>query len=196
MWRAQPSLSGATCPAGSKTSCCESSSIFWQSFCFPPSLLPLHFLYPPISSSAAWIFCHVFFFNLLHSIIFLPHFPVLLLHPQCLLSQHCFSKLFLSAFNNYLMLFFICSPSLLLPLSSSSETLAPSQLFFPRSHPLNTASWSSSAQLLLFSTFHTYPVTFHIHSSHSLFLLCSSVYHSQSFFSFKLVCLSLGFYKY
>lgn len=29
MWRAQPSLSEAACPAGSKTSCCESFIIFW-----------------------------------------------------------------------------------------------------------------------------------------------------------------------
>lgn len=73
MWRAQPLLSGATCPAGSKISCCEScfralfslsllshallccSSLVWFStFVFFPSFLLPHSvftLYPNIGSS-------------------------------------------------------------------------------------------------------------------------------------------------
>lgn len=68
MWRAQPSLSGATCPAGSKTSCCESFVIFWQSFlsfsfCTLLSLTAFSF-HPPItlSTPATWVLSWCFSF--------------------------------------------------------------------------------------------------------------------------------------
>lgn len=51
MWRAQPLLSGATCPAGSKTSCCESFFIHLQhsSESPPPRESRLHPLSIPSS---------------------------------------------------------------------------------------------------------------------------------------------------
>lgn len=70
MWRARPSLSGATCPAGSKTSCCES---------FIRALLSLNLLFHSLLccsvicfSSSSWVF----------SIFLLPHFLSFSLYPR------------------------------------------------------------------------------------------------------------------
>lgn len=64
MWRALPSLSGATCPAGSKTSCCKSFIIFTQK-----SLVLFWSPLQPFES---------FFFSV---------------HPKCPLSLHCSTQL-------------------------------------------------------------------------------------------------------
>lgn len=74
MWRAQPLLWGATCPAGSKTSCCESFIIFKQSFSF----------------TLLFFFCHLLFIKL-------PPSPSFFTPPSKeVLSLYCFAQLFLS----------------------------------------------------------------------------------------------------
>ena len=62
MWRAPPSLSGATCPAGSRTSCCESFEIpHYTTTLFRP-LSCLYSLRSVFSfSSFGSFFCSTFF---------------------------------------------------------------------------------------------------------------------------------------
>lgn len=78
MWRAQPLLSGATCPAGSKTSCCES---YFRAL-FSLSLLSHALL---CCSSLVWFSIFVFFPSFL-----LPH-SVFTLYPNIVM---IFSSLF------------------------------------------------------------------------------------------------------
>lgn len=89
MWRAQPLLSGATCPAGSKTSCCESFNIFRLNsplFSFCTSLAVssafILFIYSPLQLlECFFFFSSLVFYQLLFS----------LLHPKCPLSLYCFT---------------------------------------------------------------------------------------------------------
>lgn len=89
-----------------------------------PSLFPLLSIYPALQPELPECFC-VFFFHLLLSINLPPSPLFSLLHPKCPLFLYCFTQLFRTS--DYLILFFICSPSTPLPLSSSFSTLAPSQ---------------------------------------------------------------------
>lgn len=132
MWRARPSLSGATCPAGSKTSCCES---------FTRALLSLNLLFHSL------LRCSVICFSS-SSLVFFHLTPstLSLLHP---LSTRCLSRLFLSIYisNICFILFFISSPLMHFLLASDFSALALSQpLFSPLSLVLNVALWSSSTQ--------------------------------------------------
>lgn len=118
----------------------------------PPfaSLLPLPSSSHLPSTSEAWVVACCFFPP--SPAFYQPSSPPLFFTPS---SQVPFiSVLFHLALPLRTSACFICSPSTLLPLSSSFSTVAPSQPFLssPLSLLLNTVPWSSSAQpLLLFS---------------------------------------------
>lgn len=132
MWRAQPLLSGATCPAGSKTSCCESSV---RALCFtesPLSLSPL-LLFPYLLSrfSSSSVFFQLppstlsLLFGLIHTLSLMV-FPSLI-YP----SNICF--------------ILPRRPSSSRPIFSALALSRP-PLPSPLSHVLNVTLWSSSTQ--------------------------------------------------
>lgn len=118
MWRAQPLLSAATCPAGSKTSCCES---YFRAF------LSLNL----VSHSLLCFFSLIWFFTK-PSCVFFPASSFqnfFSLHP---LSKHCLSWFFLSIYpsNTCFIFLFIISPSMPFLLASVFSALGLSQLLF------------------------------------------------------------------
>lgn len=171
MWRAQPLLSGATCPAGSKTSCCESFIIFRLnsprlSFCtsLAVSSAFILFIYSPLQ------LLECFFFFIARSINPFFHSSIPSALYPCIVS-HSSSSTHPPPTTS--ILFFICSPSTPLPPLILLLNLGslPAPLSSPLSLPLNAAPWSSSTQplLLLRLLYLTFP---HIFTLHLLSLLC------------------------
>lgn len=192
MWRAQPLLSGATCPAGSKTSCCESFIIFRQNFSLRTSLSlalssTLHL--SCTSAWAAWVLLCVFFSSLAFyqpssfSSFFtppsqVPFIPVLL-HtalPHIRLPHPLFHLLSLDTSAPLILVFNL--GSLPTPLSSSALSLL-----------LRVVPWSSSTQLLLplfpfLPYFTPHPIFPRLFSSYRCSLgIISGISHSISLLS-------------
>lgn len=160
MWRAQPLLSGATCPAGSKTSCCESFIIFRLnsprlSFCtsLAVSSAFILFIYSPLQLLECFFFFIARSINpFFHSSIPSALYPCIVSHSSSSTHPHIRLQQLPSSFSSAL-------PRRLCPLSSSFSTLAPSQPLSPLLchflstqlldlHLLSPSSSSASSTLL------------------------------------------------